>query len=177
MPTCRWMDSHGQNITDWTHRPSGGDLLESTHPQVPLWCRVSQLASAMWRRIRIAIISKAGSVYLLTSNHIQCATVCQSSLLLFVLIFLLHPSFSFYLPPPSSSPLPSFFSLSPSSLPFLLLLWFAFFSFYLPPLSSSPLPSFFSLSPSSTSIFPFLLFLLLLILLLFLFLLLLLLLL
>ena len=36
VPTCRWMGSDDQNITDWTHHPSGGDLLESTHPQVPL---------------------------------------------------------------------------------------------------------------------------------------------
>ena len=58
MLTCRWMDSDDRSITDWTHRPSGGDLLESTHPQVLLWCRVSQLATAMWRRIRIAPIGE-----------------------------------------------------------------------------------------------------------------------
>ena len=40
------------------YRPSGGDLLESTHPQVPLWCRVSQLATAMWRRTRSAIVGE-----------------------------------------------------------------------------------------------------------------------
>ena len=118
------MDCNGQNITDWTHRPSGGDLLDSTHPQVPLWCRVSQLATAMWRRIRIAIMGKAGSIYQLMSNHIRCATMCQS-FLLFVFIFHVFFSGSFpsLLPSPSSPPssttlssLPSF-SLSPSSTP------------------------------------------------------------
>ena len=52
------MDSDDRSITNWTHRPSGGDLLESTHPQVLLWYRVSQLATAMWRRIRIAPIGE-----------------------------------------------------------------------------------------------------------------------
>jgi len=54
--SVRWMDSQRQNITDWTHHPSGEDLLESTSPRVSMLCRASQLVSAMWMRVRIAII-------------------------------------------------------------------------------------------------------------------------
>ena len=95
MPTCRWMDSDGRNVTDWLHHPSGRDLLESTHPQVPLWCRVYQLAAAMWRRIRIAIIGKE-------VGELRTTCCSQNSLSLCSMCNLY--SFASPLPFPSSSP-------------------------------------------------------------------------
>ena len=135
------MDSQRRNITDWTHRPGGEDLLESVSPRVSLLCRASQLVTAMWMRVRIAIVGEgetSESFFQCRDHHLLSGVQGTGQVVLHTAILTTSCSLSPSLPLPLSFP-PSF------PLPFPLP------SLTFPPSYSLPLslPSSYFCCPSS----------------------------